>query len=183
MSSESIFFKLDDKEKFISRLSTDLREMPDFISCSWKGIVTVDQKKIEASFDTYQENLGYFSRHLLSRSPDQFKRAAALLMALCYHGGIIASIQKNNVVDYKYENGESSLPYIQLVDLYFNELIIFNVCYRYCATYCNPSSYKRLSAEDYENICTVIKKHIHSDVNVVLSLDSAFIIFRSLFCN
>ncbi|WP_200410668.1 hypothetical protein [Komagataeibacter oboediens] len=181
MSSEGIFVKIDDEADFISSLSSSLKEMPDFISYAWKVKITLSEEEIKNSFSTYKENLKYFSRHLASKSPDEFKRAAALLLALCDHNVITNVIGNNCEMGKLYSDGVSVNDYINIAKSYPKEIVIFHICYQYCSTYCSDYTYRRLSSEYLENMCQIINKHIRIGPNEVFSLDSLFIVFRSLF--
>lgn len=180
MSTDSIFVRINEKDGFVRECASALRQVPDFISCACRVTIDVDVTSLEQCFETYKLNLEYFSRHLQSGSPDHFKRAAALLFAFCEHN-IISSYEITEEKNYTYRDGVCAASYISLIKDNCAEMVMFFVCYQWCFSYIKDIEYyKRLSAEYFSNIFVLIKKHRSVGQNIVFSLDSMFMVFRSL---
>lgn len=180
MPTDSIFVRINEKDGFVRECSSALRQVPDFISCACNVTIDVDVAGLEQCFKTYTLNLDYFSRHLTSASPDHFKRAAALLLAFCEHN-VIPSYEITEEKEYTYQDGECASKYTSLMTNNCAEMVMFFVCYRWCFTYIrNIDHCKRPSVDYLDNIFVLIKKHIACGQNIVFSLDSMFMVFRSL---
>lgn len=186
------FEELGDKKKYCEILTDLYRDAPKKISDLFKCTITVDAAEIEKSYDEYTAYIQYFAGLLDSGSPDHYKRAGSLLLALNGRDivkAIDCSLDKSPIdihdgcflpIGLSHADKEHIYPYLTTFEKFPNPVMAFNICYRFMSLY--ETNVKNLfySIEYYQVICTLLDKDKKVGKHEVISPDSAFLLFKSL---
>lgn len=177
----ALFEQLEDREFFKTFVAGFFSRIPHEMDAVLECEVSVDEEKLDLAFDQYAENVAYFRARVFSENPDHYKRAGALLQALCEHNVIgsisfVASLDSIETgfspLGINHSESSKAMPFARFFEEYANEMNSFIFTYRCCATYeKKPRTYDI----DYLNTMCVFLK---SETNQ--SAENTFLIFKSL---
>lgn len=174
-----LFDELSDKSKFCAFVKEHFNNAPKEITGLMACVHTISDDRIEYAFDEYTQAINRFAVYLESANPDHYKRAGALLHALCVSEIVVHLDLESSAEDLESgftrvhnSDAEHILPFVKFYETFYNQALAFHLAYRCCAAYEDrPRSFDF----DYlHNVC----RYLHDDANV--NVESCFMIFKSL---
>lgn len=186
------FQNLDDKEGYCKILTELYREVPKKFSGILTCEINADNSEIENSYNEYCAYIKYFIETLESRNPDHYKRAGALLLALNGRD-IVKSVDISFTsslsgvhdscflpVGVSYGDNEHLYPYLRMFEENPNSVMAFSICYRMMALYEKNVKNLFYTIEYYNIVCSLLEKDKRTGKHLIISPDSAFLLFKSL---
>jgi len=177
------FREIEDAETFVKSVENYLKAPQDHLNELLKCKIELDRERVIYAHGEYKQSIDKFRVYLQSGDPDHYKRAGALLHALCVSMPIIKVDFEphlddvdtlNTPVGMVHNEAEETLTFGKFFNEYANEFLAFGMAFDICLQY--ETDPKTL--DDFEFVRTMCA-YLQIN-NSALNPEALFMMFKCL---